>query len=147
MEIRYQKLEPHQREYLSAMIELYIIVFERENSSIPSIEYLERLLQDERMMFMSAILDNEVVGALTAYVLPSVYGTFNEVFLYDLAIKTTLQRKGIGRHLLYELKAYCKQMGYREIFVAGEMEDTDAILFYKAAGGLPQNVVHFSYPI
>ena len=43
-----------------------------------------------------AVLDNVVVGGLTAHVLPSAYSASAEVYIYDLGVKAEMQRKGIG---------------------------------------------------
>jgi aminoglycoside 3-N-acetyltransferase I len=147
MEIHCQKLQPHQSRQLAALIGLYANVFETKDFQLPATRWLEKLLQDESMIFIAAFAGEELAGGLTAYILPSVYTESCDVYLYDLAVMPALQRKGIGKKLLQELKAYCSNMGYSEIFVQAEMADDEAICFYLATGGVAQNAVHFSYSL
>lgn len=145
MEIHCQKLQPHQTRQLAALICLYADVFESKDFQLPATRWLEKLLQDEKTFFIAAFAGEELAGGLTAYILPSVYTQSSSVYLYDLAVISALQRKGIGRKLLQELKSYCSNMGYRELFVQAEAEDLHAIEFYRATGGNPENALQFSY--
>jgi aminoglycoside 3-N-acetyltransferase I len=86
-----------------------------------------------------------VVGGLTAHILPSYYSSSSEVYLYDLAVKTSFQRKGIGKKLLLALTAYCRENNYKAFFVQADEADSHALEFYSATGGSPEKVVHFNY--
>jgi len=147
MDIKYQKLNSKDLNYLIALIELYGDVFEMSNLIIPNAIYLQKLLTDERIIFVVAISENLVVGGLTAHILPSTYFPSGEVYIYDLAVKTEYQRKGIGRQLIASLKDYCTQLGITEIFVQADLADQHALDFYMATGGTAESVVHFSYPL
>jgi ribosomal protein S18 acetylase RimI-like enzyme len=131
---------------LKALVRLYAEVFETQSFTMPSAGYLQALLEKEHVMFFTALSGGEVVGGLTAYVLPSVYFEKSEIYIYDLAVATEYQRKGIGRQLINALKEYCKEAG-REIFVQADIEDQHAIDFYKATGGRSEDVIHFSYDL
>ncbi|MEO6130740.1 MAG: GNAT family N-acetyltransferase [Saprospiraceae bacterium] len=120
-------------------------VFEMKNFAIPNQNHLQNLLDKPDFMVFVALLENKVVGGLTAYILPSVYFSGSDVYLYDLAVKTEHQRKGIGRQIIIELKEYCRQLGHREIFVQADIDDQHALDFYKATGGQPANVIQYSY--
>lgn len=143
----YRKLEKnHDLRELKELVRLYAEVFETQNFTIPSDRYLEALLEKEHVMFFAAFSRGLLVGGLTAYILPSVYVEKNEIYIYDLAVATEYQRNGIGRQLITVLKEYCKEGG-REIYVQADIEDQHAIDFYKATGGYPENVIHFSYDL
>lgn len=145
MNIKYRKLTENDIHILTELIRLYEAVFEMEHFSMPAAHHLQSLLENSQLIFYVALGGDAVAGGLTAYVLPSVYSATGDVYLYDLAVKRTHQRKGIGRQLLIELKNYCKQQGYREIFVQADVEDQYALDFYQATGGQPERVIHYTY--
>jgi aminoglycoside 3-N-acetyltransferase I len=145
--IRYHKLTNNDLKKLIQLIRVYEEVFEMKNFSLPGTAHLQSLLAKEQMIFYVALLDNHVIGGLTAHTLPSVYFESNEIYIYDLAVKTEYQRKGIGTQLINELKVYCKSLGNKEIFVQADLDDKYALDFYNATGGTPENVIHFSYDL
>lgn len=129
---------------LKALINLYRDVF-KEEIKMPSDAYLQLLLERDGMTFLIAMLDGAVVGGLTAHDLPSTYFEANEVYVYDLAVATEHQRKGIGRQLLTALRDLCREKGESEFFLQADFDDDDAIEFYRAVHGLEEKVVHFSF--
>jgi aminoglycoside 3-N-acetyltransferase I len=147
MEIEYKKLEIADLDYLTKLIKLYEKVFEMEDFTLPDAEYLQSLLKKETVIFYVATIDKKVVGGLTAHILPSTYFPSSEVYIYDLAVETEFQRKGIGRELINSLKEYCASLRLKEIFVQADLEDRHALDFYRATGGIAESVVHFSYPL
>jgi len=147
MTIICQKLIEQDLDRLIALIRLYEDVFEMHNFVMPQSNYLQNLLIDETIIFYTALLNNVVVGGLTAHILPSTYYPSSEVYIYDLAVKTEHQRKGIGKQLIASLKAYCAKQGVKEIFVQADVVDKHALDFYNATGGIAENVIHFSYSL
>ncbi|HLT07921.1 MAG TPA: GNAT family N-acetyltransferase [Cyclobacteriaceae bacterium] len=145
--IQYQKLTLSDLPALQALISLYEDVFEMQPCPLPGRGYLQKLLQREGLVFFVALQGEEVVGGLTAHVLPSVYYESAELYIYDLAVKAAYQRQGIGKQLVTALIDYGKQQGYREVFVQADVIDQHALDFYKATGGNPEEVVHFTYPL
>jgi ribosomal protein S18 acetylase RimI-like enzyme len=143
--ITFRKLSREDLPALTALISVYEEVFEMKNFRIPSARYLQSLLEKEYIIFSVALSGSEVVGGLTAHILPSVYFESGEVYVYDLAVRTEYQRTGIGRTLISELKMYCRNLGSKEIFVQADLEDQHAIDFYRATGGCSEDVIHFSY--
>ena len=93
------------------------------------------------------MIDKKVVGGLTAHVLPLTYFPSSEVYVYDLAVETEFQRKGIGRQLINSLKEYRAGLHFKEVFVQADLEDGHALEFYRATGGMAESVVHFSYAL
>ncbi|WP_285058503.1 GNAT family N-acetyltransferase [Pedobacter ginsengisoli] len=146
MEIICHKLGATESAALKQLVQLYASVFEMEDFKIPDNDYLQSLLEKESISFFVATdASGQVLGGLTAYMLPSVYYTACEVYIYDLAVDQQWQRKGIGRKLIDSLKQFCKGLGCRYIFVQADLEDQHAIDFYHATGGLREEVVHFDY--
>ncbi len=129
------------------LIQLFEDVFEMENFQIPHREYLQNQLAKSDFFVFVAILDDEVVGGLTSYTLHQYYSTSPLAYIYDLAVKTSLQRKGIGKLLIEGLIQYCKEIGMEEVFVQADKEDEYAIDFYRSTEAKETQVVHFYYPL
>lgn len=147
MNVTYQKLQAKDVNILVKHLEMYQEAFEREDFECPEVSYLQSLLEKETMFFLTALAGDEVVGGLTAYLLPSVYEPFQEVYLFDMAVKPSFQRKGIGTQLIQELRKYCQNLNIKVFFVQADWEDTHAIEFYKATGGRLSKVLHFTYDV
>jgi aminoglycoside 3-N-acetyltransferase I len=147
MEIICKHLNRNDLQQLIDLIKVYEDAFEMENFTLPDASYLQSLLEKESTIFYVAEVENKVVGGLTAHFLPSTYFTSSEVYIFDLAVKTDLQRQGIGAKLINSLKNYCASYGYKEMFVQADLEDTFALDFYQATGGIAESVVHFSYEL
>jgi ribosomal protein S18 acetylase RimI-like enzyme len=94
-----------------------------------------------------ALLEEKVVGGLTAYTLQQYYSERPLVYIYDLAVLSHYQRQGIGKLLMEEITAFCKGIGMEEVFVQADQVDQHAIEFYQATGGIAEQVVHFYYPL
>lgn len=147
MNVEIYKLTENDLEKLIEQIKLYAAVFETPDFKMPAADYLQTLLEKEHIIFLVALFGAEVVGGLTAFVLPSVYFAASEIYVYDLAVKTEHQRKGVGTQLIAELKNRCAALGHKEIFVQADLEDRHAIDFYRKTSGSPEDVIHFSYAL
>ena len=127
------------------MLTLFEQVFEMKDFKMPGEKHLKKLLGSKNFVVFIALDENVVIGGLTAHILPSYYSESSEVYIYDLAVKTNFQRKGIGKKLLLALTAYCRENNYKAFFVQADEADGHALEFYSATGGLPEKVVHFNY--
>jgi len=92
-----------------------------------------------------ALLDNKVVGGLTSYIMQQYYSTSPLVYIYDLAVKTELQRQGIGKMLIEGNNSYCKNIGAEAVMVQADEVDDYAIEFYRSTGATGIKVIHFDY--
>jgi len=147
MEISIQQLLPHDISVFAGLLRVFEDVFEMKDFSLPDDAWLSTLLHQKEFTVFVAKDGDTVIGGLTAYVLKSYYAESSEVYLYDLAVATSFQRKGIGRELLLALTGFCRQNNFREFFVQASEGDTHALEFYRSTGGIPEKVVHFNYPI
>ena len=143
--IEYLQLKGNNLEEIVKLIKLYENVFGMERFEYPSHDYLKKILKNQNIIFMAAKYEDEIIAGLTAHQLASVYSESNEVYVYDLAVHQDFQRKGIGTRLLEELKKIICNNGDKEIFLQADIGDADAIDFYKKNGGVPENVIHFSF--
>ncbi len=127
------------------LIKLFETVFEIEDLHMPDNEYLRTQLFKTDFLVFVASAGNKVVGGLTAYTLNQYYSKTPQVYIYDLAVKSTMQRKGIGKLLISAIRDYCRNIGVGEIFVQADKVDDHAIDFYRSTGGTEQEVIHFNY--
>src|ERR1700739_585821 len=127
------------------LISLFNEVFEIKKHKSAKKSYLQKVLKESSFISIVAICDDKIVGGLTAYDLPMYYSKYSEVLIYDMAVLTEFQRKGIGKKLISALKKYCRKKGIQYIFVPANEEDAHALAFYTSTGGKPDKVVHFNY--
>jgi aminoglycoside 3-N-acetyltransferase I len=147
MTVEIKRLDVGDIEAFQELILVFEKVFEMKGFSMPDKDYLQRLLGEEGFHVFVAILDEKVVGGLTAYTLPQYYSTLPLVYIFDLAVATQLQRKGIGKMLISGINDYCREIGVEEVFVQADEEDAYALDFYHSTGGRAEKVVHFTYPL
>lgn len=143
--IMYFKLNANNQEELIKLIELYETVFEMDPFEYPRINYQKKLLNTDNIIFVVAKYEKKIIGGLTAHELPSTYFEANEVYVYDLAVHHDFQRRGVGTRLMDKLKEISCTKGDKEIFLQADIGDY-AIDFYKKIGGVPVDVIHFSFP-
>jgi aminoglycoside 3-N-acetyltransferase I len=121
-------------------------VFE-EDAEAPSLSdaYLERLLANPAFWALAAFEGKDIVGGITAHVLPMTRVEASELFVYDLAVREDYQRKGIGRRLMTTLHEAAQAEGIQIMFVPADNEDGHALDFYRAIGGDPAPVTIFTF--
>ena len=101
METNIRKLSPADFSQFISLIRLFEDVFEMKDFRMPDNAHLQRLLEDEKFMVFAAFDEHgEVTGGLTAYVMMQYYSVKPLVYVFDLAVRTSLQRRGIGRKLI-----------------------------------------------
>jgi aminoglycoside 3-N-acetyltransferase I len=103
------------------------------------------MLKNTNIILVVAKYEDMIIGGLTAHELPSTYFESNEIYVYDLALHKDFQRTGIGTRLIEKLKRISCDNGDKEIFLQADIDDKYAIDFYKKIGGVPEEVIHFSF--
>lgn len=129
------------------LIRVFEDVFEMKNFQIPKSEYLQSLLNRDDFYVFVSVFEGRVIGGLTTYTLRQYYSEKTLVYIFDLAVLTKYQRQGIGKSLIQGINAYCKDLGVEEVFVQADLVDDYALDFYRATGGMAEDVVHFTYPL
>jgi aminoglycoside 3-N-acetyltransferase I len=147
MNIQVKKLQPKNIDEFTELIRVFEEVFEMKNFKMPEEKYLIQLLAKEDLIVFVGVLDNKVVGGLTSYTLQQYYSVSPLVFIYDIAVKTEVQRQGVAKLLITNLSDYCKENGYEEMFVLADEADTHAIEFYRSTGATENRVVNFNYAL
>lgn len=147
MDVEIKKLSSTDLAQFQDLIRLFEDVFEMQNFQMPDASYLQQLLDKPEFYVFIAIAENQVVGGLTAYTLQQYYATKPLVYIYDLAVATAFQRRGIGKKLIAGIITYCKAIGVEEVFVQADEVDEYALDFYHSTGATAEKVVHFYYPL
>jgi aminoglycoside 3-N-acetyltransferase I len=119
-------------------------VFEEEHEDL-SDSYVDKLLAREDMWILAAFSADEIVGGLTAHVLPLTRIESREIFIYDLAVREDHQRRGVGRLLVNDLRRLALDAGIDDLFVPADNDDAHALEFYRAVGGVASPVTFFTF--
>lgn len=138
------RLKTGDRELARALFSMMAEVFEEEGEVL-SDAYLDRLLAREEFWAIAALDDDRVIGGITAHTLPMTRAETSEVFIYDVAVRRDHQRKGVGRHLMGELRDLAAAAGILELFVPADDDDVHALDFYRAVGGAASPVTFFTF--
>ncbi|GAB0157883.1 hypothetical protein CHRYSEOSP005_31730 [Chryseobacterium sp. Alg-005] len=145
--MKISRLNPDNPEKLRLLEKLYVEVFEVENSQNPGLEYFKTLLKNDNFIYLIAENENEIIGGLTAYLMPSLHGHL-EVYVYDLAVKNNFQRRGVGTLLMQNIFETSKSMGATEVFLQADNIDEHALCFYRKLKGVPEeDITNFSYKL
>jgi len=102
--------------------------------SVPSDDYLARLLGKPHFIAMVATDGDEVVGGIAAYQLDKFEQDRREIYIYDLAVAERHRRRGIARGLIGELTRIAAARDACVIFVQADLEDGPAIALYESLG-------------
>ena len=102
-----------------------------QNFKRPSQTHLQNLLDNDNFVAVVAKSESKIIGGLTVYVLNQYFSEKPLAYIYDLAVLTPFQRKGVGRELIAFTNAFCKKKGFEGVFVQAEKVDDYAIDFYR----------------
>src|SRR5262245_54437589 len=108
----------------------------------PGDDHLGRLLADDKFIALVALLDGEMVGALTAYELVKFEAERSEIYIYDLAVREEHRRQGVATALIEAVKPIARERGAWVIFVQADPPDAPAVALYDKLG-TREGVFHF----
>lgn len=143
--VEIKKLSSSDTEKLKELLLLFRDVFGQTAFSMPPDAHLQKMLRQPQHLVFAAWRQGGLAGGATAYVLPEFETEQSLVYIYDLAVKTEFQRRGIGGQLIAGIKEYCRQQGFTELFVQADEADDYAVDFYRKTGGEELKVAQFSY--
>ncbi len=145
MEYSIAILRPGDHEQFKSLLGIFATVFDREGPAFPRGQYLESLLNRPDFFCIIASHNQDVIGGLTVYILPSYYSEKNTAYIYDVGVLPSWQRKGVGKKLIESLVQLGKDKGLHEIFVQAEADDQGAIQFYRSTSLTSEiNCIQFS---
>lgn len=149
METRISILSPDDVERMHALLDLYGDAFgepDTYSGARPDDEYLRNLLGSPAFITLVAEKGGQVVGGLSAYVLPKFEQARSEVYIYDLAVAKDFRRLGIATALIDRLKPIAIECGAWVIFVQADREDAPAVALYEKLG-TREEPLHFDIPV
>ena len=129
MKTELQILKSNDIDELKELISVFENVFDMENFKRPINTHLQKLLNNENFIAVIAKTENKIIAGLTAYVLDQYYSERPLAYIYDLAVLTEYQRKGVGRSLIEFTKEFCRQKGFEEVFVQATKLTTMPLTF------------------
>lgn len=129
------------------LLGIFSEVFENEEE-ISDHNQLQKLLSNPDFLVFVVRQNGKVIGGLTIYVLHRYYSTKLVAYIYDMGISPEYQRQGLGKALIAEVCKYCKENGFEDAYVEAEMDDIDAVNFYKKTNySSKMNAIHFTYTL
>lgn len=143
--VSYKRLQAGDESLFAELVKLFNVEFEKPDLDYVNVENIKSLLTQPDFVCFVALSENHVVGGLTGYALKMYAQVGSTMYLYDMAVANTYQRKGIGSKLVTELKTYCAQNDIGDMYVQADVVDDHAIAFYENLGGEPADVVHFTF--
>ncbi|HMQ07909.1 MAG TPA: GNAT family N-acetyltransferase [Saprospiraceae bacterium] len=146
--IKIQVLRPQDIDKFYELITVFEKVFDMESFTRPNEAHLLKLLGEDEFIAVIALNNNKVIGGLTVYTLHQYYSEKPLAYIYDVAVLTEYQRKGIGKKLIEFTRELCRQKGFEELFVQADKVDDYAIDFYRLTTPTSEEqMVHFSYKL
>src|ERR1051325_8544644 len=114
--------------------------------SVPSDDYLQRLLGKPHFIALVATTGDEVVGGLAAYELDKFEQDRREIYIYDLADAERHRRRGVARGLIHTLQTIASERDVYVIFVQADLDDAPAVALYASLGA-QQTAHHFDIAV
>lgn len=102
--------------------------------SVPSDDYMARLLGKQHFIAVVGMKNEEVVGGLAAYQLDKFEQDRREIYIYDLAVVDSHRRRGVATGMIGELRRIASERNVYVIFVQANVEDGPAIALYESLG-------------
>jgi GNAT superfamily N-acetyltransferase len=92
----------------------------------------EAFLADSHVLHWTAWAGPELVGALLCHVLPMRKQPARELLLFEIGVRTSWRRRGVGRRLLAEMIAWMRAEAVTTAWVLAD--NPDAERFYASCG-------------
>ncbi len=105
-----------------------------KKSKLPSSDYIEKFLEDDRTYLLAAIIDGTIVGYTLAYRFPSLYASEFLGYLYDIEVLPKHRRKGVGRLLVETLISHLKRDGVKELWLGTAVNNAEGQGLFSATG-------------
>jgi GNAT superfamily N-acetyltransferase len=100
----------------------------------------EALLADPRSLLLVAFDGERPVGLVLAHELPRRHGDRAKLFVYEVDVAESHQRRGIASALLERLAEVARERGIRVGFVLTDPRNGPANALYRSAGGATESM-------
>jgi aminoglycoside 3-N-acetyltransferase I len=144
MTIQFRRLLSSDRDLASRTFAVMADVFEEPHEALSG-DYVDALLAKSGFWSVCALVDDRIVGGVTAHTIPMTRAQASELFIYDVAVHANARRQGVGRGLLAELRAWAAEEAVHFAFVPVDNEDDEALDFYRALDGSASPVTIFNF--
>jgi len=81
--------------------------------------------------------DDVVVGVLGCVLVPLRAGDGQELLLYEIGVRSSARRRGVGRALIARMESWMQEHGVAEVWVLAD--NPEAVEFYRACGFAPED--------
>lgn len=113
----------------------------------PREKYLSRMLGKKSFHAYIAMVQEQVVGGLTAYEMDMFDAEESEMFLFEIGVNKEYRQQGIATALIEALKQTCHEKHIRIIFVATSLDNKAAKQLYAATGGNLEIIPWYTYEL
>jgi aminoglycoside 3-N-acetyltransferase I len=144
MQVIIKRLTPPDAHEARRLFQMLSEIFAEPHTAL-SESYLHKTLSRPDFWALAAIDGGDVVGGLTAHTLPMTKSESQEIFVYDIAVRSDYRRRGVGTCLLSNLRTFAAAEGIDTCFVAVDSVDSHALEFYRHCGGAASSAVLFSF--
>jgi aminoglycoside 3-N-acetyltransferase I len=145
----YRQLTCSDVSLLKALLRVFGEAFDELDTyqqSVPSDEYLMRLLGKPHFIVVVAMTGEAVVGGIAAYELDKFEQDRREIYIYDLAVAQGHRRRGIATGMINELRRIASARNVYVMFVQADLEDGPAIALYESLGS-KETAHHFDIEV
>jgi GNAT superfamily N-acetyltransferase len=109
-------------------------------------EQESKQLRDNRSFIaIGATVGFELIGGLAAHIVTNYYKGGNDLFIYDIVIKPSHQKMGIGRELIKFTKQFCIDHHIKEMYVAVDEKDENGLNYHRKSEGTERASSFFVY--
>ncbi len=132
MEVKIERLQAGTLEEFRQLLQIFDEVFEYEEIARAKDSHLNKLLENDAFFVIVAKHKSKIVAGLSAYRLEQYHSDKPILYIQDLAVLESYQRKKIGSRLIDFTKAYSNTHGFQMTSVEAEKADDYAIDFYRS---------------
>ena len=116
---------------------------------VPSAPYLREFLSRRENVLIVAIDGVAPVGYIVAYLLDRIDRNQQMMFFYEIGVAEAHRRRGVGKQMITELKAVCRDMNVFKMWVPTGRSNIAATRLYANTGAVPcpdGDEVTYAYP-
>jgi len=131
------------------MLDIFELVFNDTESfgkpTRPRTQYIQSMILNQDFIgLLAKDRDGHAMGALAAYVLRKFEQERSEIYIYDLAVHSSVRRQGAATALIRRLVRIAREIGSYVIFVQADKgaEDLPAQTLYRKLG-VEEDVFHY----
>lgn len=110
-------------------------IAENYKSKTVTPEYMSRFLSDKRNYLIVGLEGSLVVGFLLGCKMARLETDRPMMYIQDLATHPDYRRQGIGRAMVEEFKAICREKNALKMWLVTDRSNEPAKALYTAAGG------------